>query len=103
MVEQSKGTARPPPWVAFRKDSSELTPSKAPNWQFLPAKRDAHVMPETNRQRLQVLAQPAGKTAGWIDRPDHVQQDDQGVVYLIAVFAVGKGDPQAGGLLPGKG
>jgi 4-hydroxy-3-methylbut-2-enyl diphosphate reductase IspH len=51
------------------------------------------MMPEANRQRLQVLAQPAGKTAGWIDRPDHVQQDDQGVVYLIAVFAAGKGDP----------
>ena len=60
-------------------------------------------MPETNRQRLQVLAQPAGKTAGWIDLPDHVQQDDQSVVYLIAIFAAGKGAPQAGRLLPGKG
>jgi hypothetical protein len=61
MVEQSKGTARPPPWVDFRKDSSEIAPSTAPHWQFLPAKRDAHVMPETNRQRLQVLARrPTG-------------------------------------------
>jgi hypothetical protein len=47
-----------------------------------------------------MLAYPARKTARWINSPNHVQYDDQGVIYLVAVITVGKGDPQAGGLLP---
>ncbi len=61
------------------------------------------MMPKRNRKRLQVLAHPARKTTRWINSPDHVQQDDQGVINLIAVIAVGKGDPQAGWLLTWKG
>ena len=61
------------------------------------------MMPERSRKGLHMLAHPAGKTARWIDSPDHVQQDDHGVIYLIAVITVGKGDPQAGGLLAWQG
>jgi hypothetical protein len=61
------------------------------------------MMPERNWKGLQMPSHPAGKTGCRINNPDHVEQDDQGVIYLIAVIAVGKGDPQPGWLLAWQG
>ena len=85
------------------KDRTSLAPLTEPHWQFLPSKRNTHVMPERNGEGLQMPSHPEGKAARWIDSPDHVQQDDQGVIYPVAVITVGKGNPQAGGLLAWQG
>ncbi len=55
------------------RDRTSLASLTAPNRQFLPPKRNTHVMPERNWKGLHMLAQPAGEIALWINGPDHVE------------------------------